>query len=237
VNWTPRRRFWRAATVRPAAGGFGVALDERTLRTPAKAPLVVPSRALAEAVAAEWDALEAIDPARVPLTRLANSAIDRVSARPGEVAEAVAAYGETDLICYRADEPAGLRERQAAAWDPWLEWAGRELAAPLVAVAGLMHHAQSAESVARLRAAVAGHGPFELTALHELVTLSGSLVLGLAVSRGALGGAEAWELSRIDEAWQIEHWGLDAEAEAAAGRARADFLRAERLLGLLADRR
>ena len=126
MSWGPRRRFWRTATVRPADGGFAIELDARPLNTPAGAPLSVPSAALAEASAAEWDALEAaIAPARLPLTRAANAAIDRVAPRPEPVVDAIAAYGASDLLCYRAATPEALAERQAAGWDPWLRWAAR----------------------------------------------------------------------------------------------------------------
>jgi len=229
-----RRRFWRAAGLRPEAGGFGIDLDARALTTPGGNPLVLPTEALARAVAAEWDALaEEIDPGRLPLTRAANSAIDRVARSREAVVDAIAEYGSSDLLCYRAAEPAGLAARQTAGWDPWLAWAARGLGAPLVAVTGVVHHDQPRRSLAALRAAVADRDAFGLTALHELVTLSGSLMLGLAIARGALDPAAAWELSRIDEAWQIEHWGLDAEAEAAAEQRRADFLRAAAMLAML----
>jgi len=235
-GWALRRRFWRTATVRPAPGGFAVDLDDRPLRTPAGRPLVLPTEALARAVAAEWDALGGeIDPHRLPLTRAANSAIDRVAARRDAVIDAIAEYGASDLLCYRADAPAGLAQRQADGWDPWLAWGARTLGAPLVAVAGVMHHRQPAPSLAALRAAVAEHDAFGLAALHELVTLSGSLVLGLAVARGALDAEAAWELSRIDETWQVEHWGLDAEAEAASERRREAFLRAAAMHALLGE--
>ncbi|WP_297976302.1 ATP12 family chaperone protein, partial [uncultured Amaricoccus sp.] len=203
MSWAPRRRFWTTAGVRPEAGGFAVVLDERALRTPAGTLLTVPRRALAEAVAAEWDALGAeIDPRRLPLTRLANSALDRVEPQRAAVTATIAAYGETDLVCYRAESPAALAARQAAAWDPWLGWARRELRAPLVAVGGVIPQEQPPASLAALRAAVAAEGPFGLVALHELVALSGSLVLGLAVRRGALDPGAAWEISRLDETWQ-----------------------------------
>ena len=234
MSWTPRRRFWRQAEVRPVAGGFAVALDERLLQTPAKAALVVPTAALGAAIAREWSAVEGeIRPDRLPLTRAANSAIDRVARDPAAVAAAIAAYGGADLICYRAAAPEALRARQAEAWDPWLDWSAQALGAPLVAVTGVIHHPQPAASLEALDAAVAGFDPFALTALHELVTLSGSLVLALAVASGALAGEAAWALSRLDESWQEELWGRDAEAAAAAARKREDFLRAERLLGLL----
>ena len=235
MNLTPHRRFWRAAAVRPEGGGFAVMLDARPLRTPAGAPLVVPSAELAAAIAAEWDALETvIAPERLPLTRAANAAIDRVVPQRSAVIDAIAAYGGTDLLCYRADAPEALAARQAAGWDPWLQWAARRHGAPLVAVTGVMHHPQPPASVAALRAAVAAHDAFALTGLHELVSLSGSLVLSLAVAEGALDPDEAWALSRIDETWQTEQWGLDAEAEAATAVRREAFLQALHLLKLLA---
>jgi chaperone required for assembly of F1-ATPase len=230
----PRRRFWHAATVQAAEHGYAVMLDLRPLSTPAKAPLVVPSRALAEAIAAEWRALgDEVRPDRLPLTRYVNSAIDGVAARRDEVAKSLAEYGGTDLLCYRADAPRELARRQAAAWDEWLAWAASELSAPLVTVAGVMHHAQPGGSLAALSAEIARHDAFELTALSELVTLSGSLLLGLAVSRGALSAEAAWQLAQIDEMWQAEQWGRDAEAEAASERRRQDFLRAEAFLQML----
>ena len=234
MSWTARRRFWQATAVLRQGDGFSVRLDARPLQTPAKAPLILPTAALAAAIAAEWDAVEGeVRPERLPLTRAANTAIDRVMPDPGRAVAAIAAYGNTDLLCHRAEAPEGLRARQAAAWDPWLDWAAQALSAPLVAVSGLMPRQQPAASLAALQSAVAAEDAFALTALQELVVLSGSLVLGLAVARGALTGAAAWPISRIDEDWQAEHWGLDSEAEAAGERKRLDFLTAEMLLRLL----
>lgn len=229
-----RKRFWQAALVVPAPDGFAVHLDDRPLQTPGKAALVVPSEGFATAIAAEWDALGAeIRPEALPFTRAANSAIDRVRpARPAVVA-AVAAYGETDLLCYRAEAPAALVARQAAAWDPLLDWADATLGARLRVVSGLMPQPQPEASTAALRAAVEGFDAFALMALHDLVTISGSLVLGLAVAREAVDGARAFALAQLDEDWQAEQWGWDAEAAAAAGRRREDFLRVERMLALL----
>jgi chaperone required for assembly of F1-ATPase len=240
MSWTARRRFWDRAAVVPVGDGvgdgFGVSLDARPLTTPGGAPLVVPTEALAAAIAAEWDAIEGeIRPEQLPLTRAANSAIDRVPAQREAVVDAIAAYGGADLLCYRAAAPAALADRQAAGWDPWLQWAARTLAAPMVGVTGVMHEPQPPPTLAALRAAVAAHDDFTLVALNELVTLSGSLVLGLAVARGDLDAETAWELSRIDEAWQAEQWGADAEAEALAAGRRSEFLRARRLLDLLAE--
>lgn len=238
MSWKPRRKFWEKVAVTPEEAGFAVRLDGRGLRTPAEAPLVVPSAALAEAIAAEWRAIEAeIDPEKLPFTKAANTAIDRVRREREAVIDAIAAYGDADLLCYRAEEPEALRARQTAAWQPWLDWAATELAAPLAPVEGVMHRGQPVASLAALRAEAARYDALGLTALYDLVTLSGSLVLGLAVGRGALSAGEAWALSRIDEIWQTEQWGADTEAEQAAGLREAAFLRAEALLRLLAAER
>lgn len=229
-----RKRFWQVARVVPAPCGFAVQLDDRPLQTPAKAALVVPRAGFAAAIAAEWDALgPEIRPEALPLTRAANSAIDRVGPARPAVGAAVAAYGETDLLYYRAEGPAALTARQAAAWDPLLDWAERALGARLRVVSGLMPQPQPEASLAALRDAVEGFDAFALTALHDLVTISGSLVLGLAVAAQAVDGARAFALAQLDEDWQAGQWGWDAEAAAAAQRRREDFLRAETMLALL----
>lgn len=226
TGWA-QRRFWTAARAVAADGGYTVHLDEHVLRTPAKAPLVLPSAALAEAIAAEWDAQQGeLRPASMPLTRAANATIDRIIPHFQEVAAMVAGYGESDLLCYRAEAPAGLAARQAAAWDPLLAWAAECLDAPLAVTAGLMPRRQPDSSLVMLRRHVSGLDPFALSALWELVSLSGSLVIGLAALRDLQPAEELWWLSRIDETWQEEHWGQDAEAVAAAARRRADFLAA-----------
>jgi chaperone required for assembly of F1-ATPase len=232
------KRFWTEVHVAETPGGFGIRLDARVLRTPARAELIVPTRALAEAIAAEWRAVEGeIRPEALPFTRAANVAVDRIAADPGPLVAHLAAYGETDLLCYRAEGPVGLQARQAAAWDPALAWAARDLGAPLAVTEGVAHRAQDPASLAALHAAVGAHDAFALTALSELVTLSGSLVLGLAVARGALGAPEAWAASRLDETWQEEQWGVDDEAAEMARVRENDFLRAATLLELLADGR
>lgn len=229
------KRFWKAAQVEPEGEGWGVRLDGRPVRTPSGHLLVAPTRALAEATAQEWDAQgERLDPRTMPLTRSLNTVIERVAPRPDEVADAIAAYGEADLLCYRAPHPQALADRQAEAWDPWLDWAERRHGARMVRAEGVMHVDQPPESVEALRQAARAHGPFQLAALHEFVTLSGSLILGLAVAEGALPAEEGWRLSRIDEEYQIEQWGEDAEAAARAETRRKDFLAARRLMDLLA---
>ncbi len=235
TEWAPKR-FWAEAAVEPAAAGFAVRLDARRLNTPAKAPLILPTAALATAIAAEWGAqADRVVPQTMPMTRLANSALDRVAPQRAAVSAVVAAYAETDLVCYRADRPAALAARQAEAWDPLLGWAAETLGAPLRAVVGLMPRPQPRESIARLATVVAGTDAFRLAALHELTALSGSLILGLAVLRGHLDPDAGWALSRIDEDWQIAQWGADAEAADAAAAKAADFAAAARFHALLED--
>ncbi|RJL16706.1 ATP12 family chaperone protein [Paracoccus siganidrum] len=214
------RRFWKAAGVRPAGTGWEVALDDRPLRTPGKQPLVLPTGALAQAIAAEWDAQDqVIDPNAMPLTRAANSAIEKVRANFDAVADMLAEYAGTDLLCYRAEQPEELVRRQAEGWDPLIDWAATELRAPLRITHGVIPVAQDAGALRRLRACLDELDDFGLTALHDLVTLPGSLILGLAVIHGRIGAEEAFRLSRIDDIFQAERWGADEEAaEAAEGR-------------------
>lgn len=229
------RRFWREVTVEAEGEGFAVLLDGRRVRTPLKAPLALPTRAFAEAVAEEWRAQgEVVNPGAMPATRLANAAIDKVGASRAEVVAMLGDYGRTDLLCYRAEGPARLLERQRAAWDPLLAWAEEALGARLATGAGVMPVAQAEGDLARLRAAVDGLDDFALSAFHDLVALSGSLVLALAVAQGRLAPEAAWELSRLDEAFQIEEWGEDEEAAKAAEGKRGAFLDAARFMALLA---
>lgn len=219
------KRFWQEASVEPCDGGFALRLDARPLKTPAKARLVVPNRAMAQAIADEFQAQQGvIRPETMPVTRSANSAIDKIVPQFAEVAGLVAAYGASDLICYRATGPAGLVARQALAWDPLLVWAAVALNAPLRVTAGVMPVAQPAESLARLGQRVFACTPFELAALHDLVAISGSLVLGLAVTTGFADAETAWHHSCIDECWQAELWGEDADAALTAKARRAALI-------------
>ncbi len=227
------KRFWTAASAIPVDGGFTVHLDARPVRTPLKAPLVVPTLALAEAIAAEWQAQDGkVNPGTMPFTRTANSAIDKVAPQMDEVAAMLAAYGGSDLLCYRAEGPPDLVARQAEGWDPILIWALEALGADLVVTAGVIHVEQPTESVLRLHERVAGMTAFQLAAFHDLVAISGSLVLALAVIGGRVTAEAAWSLSRIDEDWQISLWGEDEEAAEVAGLKRAAFLQADRFYGL-----
>lgn len=226
AEWAAKR-FWKSTTVVEVEGGFSVLLDDRNVRTPAKAQLIVPSQAMAHSIAAEWDAQEdKIDPMTMPFTRGANAAIDKVAVQHAEVADMIAAYGESDLLCYRAEGPQELIARQAAIWDPVLEWAAREFDAKLTITSGIMPTTQPANSIANLQAQVTHQTPFELTALHDLVSISGSLVLGLAAQQKAWPIAQLWDMSRLDEEWQIEQWGRDETADAEAEIKKAAFFHA-----------
>lgn len=227
------RRFWTEATVKEEEGGFAVHLDTRPLRTPLKVPLRLPSQALAEAVAAEWQAQEGkVNPATMPFTRTANSAIDKVATQFDEVVAMLAAYGGSDHLCYRAVGPAELIARQEEGWDPVLEWAAATLGAPLRVTRGVVPVDQPFESLAALHHAVAALSPFQLAAFHDLVAMSGSLILAFAVAQGRLTASEAWTLSRIDETWQIEQWGADEEAAETAALKHAAFRHADRFFAL-----
>lgn len=231
-GWKPKR-FWQQASPAAAEGGFQILLDGRPVRTPAKTLLVLPSLALAEATAAEWNAQEGeVDPATMPFTRMANSAMDKVLPQKEAVAEMLAAYGGADLLCYRAAAPAGLAARQAQAWDPLLDWAAQALDAPLKVTTGIIHIDQPQASLAALTHRVQRFSPYEMAAFHDLVALSGSLILAFAVSEGFAPPQALWDISRIDEKWQEEQWGVDAEAAALATLKQADFLHAARFLDL-----
>jgi chaperone required for assembly of F1-ATPase len=230
-----RRRVYRSVAVAPSADGFTVTLDGRTVHTPQRRPMAMPSAALAEAIAAEWAAQgETVDPGTMPLTRLAGSAIDIVAANRSEIVARTAAYAEADLLCYRADEPEALVERQSSAWQPLVEWATGRYAAPLRVTTGVIAVEQPAAALEALRSAVETHDDMRLTALAAAAAVSGSLILALAVSDRRIGAEEAWSLSQLDESWQIERWGSDPEAERRRAALKADLAAAARFLALLA---
>ncbi|MCL6283590.1 ATPase [Ruegeria sp. 2012CJ41-6] len=227
------KRFWSESAVVGAQDGFRVELDGRGVKTPAKAALILPTRAMAEAVAQEWDMQEGrIDPLSMPVTRSANAAIDKVRIQHAEVADMLAAYGDTDLVCYRTAHPQALANRQAQAWDPVLDWAAATLDARLTAVQGVVHTPQPAQALAVLSDRVHALDPFQLAAFHDLVSLSGSLLLGFATALDWRDADEIWHLSRIDEHWQEDQWGSDDEATAHAELKRQSFLHAKRFFDL-----
>lgn len=225
-EWAPKR-FWTEVHVKAEEGEWAVLLDDRPLRTPAKAQLRAPTQALADRVADEWRAQEdTVDPGSMPFTRSLNATLDKVIPNPGPVAEMLANYAETDLLCYRATEPSELVARQTKVWDPYLRWAADIYGAELVTTQGIMPVAQPEAATHALATAVSGLDPFDLTSAHDLVTLSGSLVLGLAAISGRIDGESLWTASRLDELWQIEQWGEDDEAEALAATKRQAILHA-----------
>lgn len=231
-DWKPKR-FWTSSAVVEAKDGYSIELDGRQIKTPAKATLILPTRAMAQAVADEWDAQEKeVDPATMPFTRSANAAIDKVRHQKAEVADMLADYGDTDLLCYRATHPAELQARQAEAWDPALDWAAEALKARLVPVSGVLHQPQSSAALQTLHRKVHALDEFRLAAFHDLVSLTGSLILGFAAAQDWRNPDEIWRISQLDENWQIEQWGEDDEAQQVATRKRAAFLHAKRFYDL-----
>ncbi|SMF69510.1 ATP12 family chaperone protein [Allosphingosinicella indica] len=228
------KRFYERAEAVPSDGAHAIHLDGRPVRTPARAPLLLPTRALGDAVAGEWQAQgETVDPRSMPLTGLANAAIDRVAPDRQAFAAGLARYGESDLLCYRADGPETLVRRQADAWDPILDWARRRYDVDLAVTAGVVHRAQPPETVARLAKAVAARDAFALATLSPLVTVSGSLLIALALAEGAIDLDTAWAAAALDEQYQAEQWGADAEAAAALAAREAEFAAGKRMLDLL----
>ena len=228
------KRFYKEAASQPADGGWGIILDGRLVRTPARVPLVVPTIALGEAVAGEWAAQgEQVLPATMPLTGLSNAAIDRIAPEHETFAAGLAAYAQTDLLAYRAEAPGPLVQRQSAGWDPLLAWLARRYDVALVTTTALAHAPQPPATLARIAAAYAAFDPFRLAALAQVVTVTGSAVIGLAVADGELDAEAAFAAGQLDELWQAEQWGADPLAAAAQAERRAALLNATRLLALL----
>jgi chaperone required for assembly of F1-ATPase len=230
------KRFYEAAEVIADGGGFAVVLDGKVVNTPARSHLTLPTAALAEAVAGEWRAQGAeIDPHAMRLTRLANTAIDRVGAGRAEVIGEVAAWAASDLLCYRAEAPPDLVQRQTDGWQPLLDWAGRRYGVRLAVTTGIAPIAQPPEALQALAAAVAAFDDFALAALHAATSASGSLVIGLALAEGEIDAESAWACSDVDESHQAGRWGDDDEAVRRRHRLRADILAAGWFLGLCRD--
>lgn len=221
------KRFWTVVDVAADGDGWAVRLDGRVPKTPAHARLILPTEAAAQLVAEEWAGQgEFLDPVTMPATRLASTAIDRVSQVREAVADEIAAFAGSDCLCYLAEAPASLVAEQDRAWEPWRDWAARTHGIRLQVAEGIIHRAQEPEAIARTRALALALDDFALTGLATATPLLGSAVLALALQQGALGGEAAFELSRIDEAFQERHWGIDAEAaeRTAARRAEAELL-------------
>ena len=228
------KRFWKEVGAARHGDGWMIELDGRPVKTPARAALAVPTEALAQAISEEWRSVEGeLDPRAMPFTGLANAAIDRVAPEAQAFANGLTRYAEADLTCYRAEGPRELVTRQEKPWDTLLAWARRRYDVDFVTTSGLTHVAQPTATVQRLGHAVGTLDPFRLSGLSPLVTIGGSLVAALAILEKAFSPEQAWEAVSIDERWQLEQWGADAEAEAALENRRRDFLAAARFLDLL----
>ncbi|MEL6645184.1 MAG: ATP12 family protein [Pseudomonadota bacterium] len=228
TGWAPKR-FWTEVSVVEDGEGFCVALDSRPIKTPAKSLLRVPTRQLADDVASEWRAQgDLVDPRTMPVTRTANSAIDKVTPQRAEVVQMLADYADADLLCYRADSPRGLTDRQAAAWDPLLDWADAALGIRLKPVAGVMHAAQDPAALSTAYQQVNALSDFQLAGFHDLVTLPGSLIIAFAIVHKTATPEDLWQVARLDELWQIQLWGKDDEAEEVNALKLKDFQHAAR---------
>ena len=230
-----RKRFYAAATVAPReTGSFGIELDGRPIKTPAGHALAVPTQTLADAIAGEWNAQgDDIVPASLPLTRLANSAIDGVAEREGDVLQDIVNYAASDLLCYRAASPEGLVAKQARVWDPVLDWVRAEYDAPFKSGTGVKHLEQPAASLDAVRAVISAFGPFQLAALHVITTLTGSALIAVAHAQRFLDMDAAWETANVDEDWQTSQWGEDFEAAQRQKRRFSEFLNASRFFDLV----
>lgn len=228
------KRFYKQAAAAPAEGGFAVQLDGRPVRTPAKALLVVPKQALARAIAEEWQGQdEEVDPQAMALNALACTAIDIVTPQRARIVEDLLGFGGHDLLCYWTDETGELLRRQQQHWQPLLDWAAQDLDAPLQKTCGITPQTQPAASLETLERAVAAHDDLALTGLAAAVKAAGSLVLGLALARRRIDAAEAFALSQLDELYQAERWGEDAEAAKARGALRRELEGAAKFLDLV----
>jgi chaperone required for assembly of F1-ATPase len=225
-----RKRFYAKAGVVDAPDGFAVTLDDKPIRTPSGRQVVAPIRAIAEAVAAEWDAQqELIEPLTMPMTRFANSVVDAVVDRVDAVKEDIAKYFQSDLLFYRAGHPDGLVAREAAVWDPPLFWAAEALGAHFILAEGIVHVRQPETAVAAASAALPDD-PWRVAALHVITTLTGSALLALALSRGVLDSDQVWAAAHVDEDWNMEKWGVDEEVAARRAARLIDFRAAASIL-------
>lgn len=229
-DWAPKR-FWQKAEVVPTGDQFAIALDGRPVNTPSRRQLVVPTHAMATRIAAEWEAqVEKVDPTTMPWTRSANSALDKVPDQRAEVEAHLSGYADTDLLSYRAEGPEELITRQAAGWDPVLDWVEVKFGVRPATTLGVMPVKQDPSHIKRLAGYMAPMSDFALTGFHDLVTLSGSYILAVAVAENELESEAGWALSRIDEEWQIEQWGADDEATKQATSKKGAFFHAVEFL-------
>ncbi len=224
------KKFYTQVAVQEHPSGFAIELDGKSVRTPKGLPVAVPVRSLADVLAAEWEAQdEKIKPLSMPLTRIVNTVIDGVQDDPAPVVRAIVDIAGSDLLCYRADEPEELVQRQHEAWQPLLDWARERHGLSLAVTEGVMHVDQPDEALTRVGAVLSDLDPYSLAAAHMMATLTGSAVITLAMLDGTLDEDDAWRAACVDETWQTEQWGADEEAEARLKRRRAELAHAMRL--------
>lgn len=230
MNTQVKKKFWKDVHVVQSESGFGISLDDKPLRTPAKNSLVVPTEELATYVADEWLTIsDEIDPTRLRFTKLCNASIDSMPEKFDAVVEMLADYTDTDLLCYRAESPEGLALRQSSYWDPLLEWVDQNHGLKLVQTTGIIPVKQPSGSREGIKIWLEQLNMFEMMACHDLTIMSGSIIICRAVCDGFLNASQAWEASRIDEDWQAEVWGADEDAEKAANAKFEDFSAATKL--------
>ena len=228
-----QKRFWKNVHVVSSEAGYFIKLDDKILKTPAKRQMMLPTEALAKNVASEWDEqVEEIDPTTMPFTKSANAALDKVSEQYEEVSSLLGEYGETDLLCYRADSPPELQKRQKTGWDPIINWAENTFKVQINCGTGIVYIPQNEKLFSETRKKINNLSIFELTALYDMVSITGSLILGLAIINGRLSADEAYQLSRIDEQWQLEQWGEVEEAQVASNLKNIEILHSEEFFAL-----
>ena len=228
-----QKRFWKNVRIVSSETGYFIKLDNKILKTPAKKQMKLPTEALAKKVASEWDEqVEEIDPTTMPFTKSSNAALDKVSEQFEEVSSLLGEYGDTDLLYYRADSPPELQKRQKAGWDPIVKWAENTIKVQINYGTGIVYIPQNAKLFSETRRKINKLSIFELTAFYDMVSITGSLILGLAIINGRLSAKEAFQLSRIDEQWQLEQWGEDEEAQVASNLKNIAILHSEEFFAL-----
>ena len=228
-----QKRFWKNVHVVSSETGYLIKLDDKILKTPAKKQMLLPTEALAKKVASEWGKqVEEVDPTSMPFTKSSNAALDKVSEQFEEVSSLLGEYGDTDLLYYRADSPPELQKRQKTGWDPIVNWAENTFKVQINCGMGIVYIPQDAKLFSEINIKINSLSIFELTAFYDMVSITGSLILGLAIINGRLSAEEAYQLSRIDEQWQLEQWGEDEEAQVASNLKNMAILHSEEFFAL-----